>query len=137
MSATRPLRMVGMNGPPADGAQGVLHVSRLVEGVRVEGDLHPRRLGDGEARVDGSGSRSPVLMQLEPGRPAVELLPQGRFAHGVALAEQGHVDREQSSASSIRARYHDPGVTVVALVPSAGPVPPPISVVIPTRSPLR
>ncbi len=37
-----------------------------------------------------------------------------------------------SIADSIRARFHGPGVTVVALVPSAGPVPPPISVVMPT-----
>ena len=36
-----------------------------------------------------------------------------------------------SSASSIRARCQAPGVTVVALVPSAGPVPPPMIVVIP------
>ena len=31
----------------------------------------------------------------------------------------------------MRARYHAPGVTVVALVPSPGPVPPPITVVMP------
>ena len=37
-------------------------------------------------------------------------------------------------ASSIRARCHDPGVTVVALDPSAGPVPPPTNVVIPLPS---
>ena len=36
-----------------------------------------------------------------------------------------------------RARYHAPGVTVVALVPSAGPVPPPISVVMPAAERLR
>ena len=39
-----------------------------------------------------------------------------------------------SIASSIRARYQAPGVTVVAFVPSAGPVPPPISVVTPEPS---
>jgi hypothetical protein len=39
-----------------------------------------------------------------------------------------------SSDSSIRATYQDPGVTVVAFVPSAGPVPPPIHVVIPDAS---
>ncbi len=38
---------------------------------------------------------------------------------------------QASVASSIRARFQAPGVTVVALVPSAGPVPPPISVVMP------
>ena len=41
---------------------------------------------------------------------------------------------QASVASSIRARFHAPGVTVVALVPSAGPVPPPTSVVIPLPS---
>ena len=39
-----------------------------------------------------------------------------------------------SIASSIRARYQSPGVIVVAFEPSAGPVPPPISVVTPEPS---
>ena len=39
-----------------------------------------------------------------------------------------------SSASSIRARCQDPGVTVVALLPSAGPVPPAMIVVMPPPS---
>ncbi len=39
-----------------------------------------------------------------------------------------------SSASYIRARYHGPGVHVVALVPVAGPVPPPIIVVMPEHN---
>ena len=42
----------------------------------------------------------------------------------------GHVSRD----SSIRARCQAPGVTVVALLPSAGPVPPPIIVVMPPDS---
>ena len=39
-----------------------------------------------------------------------------------------------SSACNIRARYHEPGVAVVAFEPSAGPVPPPTMVVIPAPS---
>ncbi len=39
-----------------------------------------------------------------------------------------------SIACSIRARFHGPGVTVVAFVPSDGPVPPPTSVVRPEAS---
>lgn len=39
-----------------------------------------------------------------------------------------------SSASNIRARCQGPGVMVVALVPSAGPVPPPTRVVMPLES---
>ncbi|SKV59524.1 Uncharacterised protein [Mycobacteroides abscessus subsp. abscessus] len=41
---------------------------------------------------------------------------------------------QPSSACSIRPRCHAPGVTVVALLPSAGPVPPPIIVVMPPLS---
>ena len=41
---------------------------------------------------------------------------------------------QASSDSSIRATYQAPGVTVVAFVPSAGPVPPPIQVVTPDPS---
>ncbi len=41
---------------------------------------------------------------------------------------------EKSSASKMRARCQAPGVIVVALVPSAGPVPPPTKVVIPDAS---
>ncbi len=39
-----------------------------------------------------------------------------------------------SAASSMRAIYQGPGVLVVAFVPSAGPVPPPIIVVTPFES---
>ena len=41
---------------------------------------------------------------------------------------------QPSVAASIDARCHEPGDTVVALLPSAGPVPPPISVVMPLPS---
>ena len=39
-----------------------------------------------------------------------------------------------SAACSMRAMFHSPGVHVVALVPVAGPVPPPIIVVMPPLS---
>ena len=39
-----------------------------------------------------------------------------------------------SAACSMRARFQAPGVQVVALVPVAGPVPPPIIVVMPLDS---
>ena len=39
-----------------------------------------------------------------------------------------------STASRLRARFPDPDVTVVASVPSAGPVPPPMIVVMPDAS---
>ncbi len=39
-----------------------------------------------------------------------------------------------SAACSMRARFHGPGEQVVAFVPAAGPVPPPIIVVTPEQS---
>ena len=75
---------------------------------------------------------------LKPGRPGPQLFPQAFFRHGVALAQQGDIDRARTSrASSIRARFQAPGVTVVARVPSAGPVPPPMMVVTPEARPRR
>ena len=50
------------------------------------------------------------------------------------LPSSSDVHRPESSARCMRARCHGAGVTVVALLPSAGPVPPPIRVVIPPPS---
>ena len=64
---------------------------------------------------------------LKPPAPAAHLLPQRRRSDTVLpLPSSATLTGSASSASSIRARCQAPGVTVVALVPSAGPVPPPI-----------
>ena len=47
------------------------------------------------------------------------------------LPKKPRLTGKPSAACSIRAICHGPGVQVVALVPSAGPVPPPIIVVMP------
>ena len=49
------------------------------------------------------------------------------------LASRAMLIGQWSNASSMRSRYQAP-VTVVALVPSAGPVPPPTIVVMPDPS---
>ena len=79
-----------------------------------------------------AGRRAPVLVQLEPGGAAAQLLPQRLVRHRVALAEQRDVDRpvvERLAASGPGTTR--PASTVVAFVPSAGPVPPPMIVVMP------
>ena len=82
-----------------------------------------------------AGRGAPVLVQLEAARRRPRSCSHSASCgDGVALAEQRDVDRPGSSASSIRARCQAPGVTVVALVPSAGPVPPPMIVVMPAAS---
>ena len=47
------------------------------------------------------------------------------------LPEKPKFIGKRSAACSMRAMFHGPGVQVVALVPVAGPVPPPIMVVTP------
>ncbi len=47
------------------------------------------------------------------------------------LPSNAMLSGQESSDSSMRARCQAPGVTVVALLPSAGPVPPPMIVVMP------
>ena len=59
----------------------------------MDGDLHARVVGHGQAGVDGGGRRAPVLVQLEAAGASEHLLPQCLGRHGVALAEQHDVDR--------------------------------------------
>ena len=82
--------------------------------------------------VDGGGRGAPVLVQLEAAGAGQHLLDQRVRRRRVALAEEADVHRQavgglQHAARGARA----PGVQVVALVPSAGPVPPPSMVVMP------
>ena len=55
----------------------------------------------------------------------------GRLA--LPLPKKPRFTGSESAASNIRAIFHGPGVQVVALVPVAGPVPPPIMVVTPEQ----
>ena len=92
----------------------------------------PGRLRDGQAGVDRGRRRAPVLVQLEPAGARPQLLPQPLGADIVLpLPSSTMLTGHAVSARSIASSQNAPGVTVVALVPSAGPVPPPISVVMP------
>ncbi len=71
---------------------------------------------------------------LNPAAPARSCSHSASSETVLPLPSSTMLTGQASVASSIRARFHAPGVTVVALVPSAGPVPPPISVVMPPPS---
>ena len=96
----------------------------------------PRLVGDAQARVDRGRRRAPVLVQLEAagaGRAPARAAPPPRRCcpcRAAATLTGLLVERDEHRARA-RAR---PACTVVAFVPSAGPVPPPISVVIPEAS---
>ena len=74
-------------------------------------------------------------MNLEADDAGVHLVEHGLLGHRAALAEQPDVDREGvQRLERTGSMCQDPGVTVVAVLPSAGPVPPPMSVVTPAAS---
>lgn len=125
------LGVVRVDGAPGDGGEGVADEARLVQGVGVDGELGPGLLADGQAGVDDGGGRAPVLVDLEPERAAAELGVHGLLDIVLPLPSRPMLTGKVSSASNILAVCQGPGVTVVALVPSAGPVPPPTRVVTP------
>ena len=68
---------------------------------------------------------------FSPIAPARICSASGSTAEACPLPNRPMLMGSPSAACSIRWMCHLPGVTVVALVPSAGPVPPPIIVVTP------
>ena len=88
-------------------------------------------VGDGEAVVDGGGGGAPVLVQLEAAGAGAQMLLAGPRAGGVALAEEAEVQWHAVRGLQHHLDCCGAGVHVVALVPVAGPVPPPSSVVTP------
>ena len=72
-----------------------------------------------------AGRGAPVLVELEAADAGRDLLLQRSGIAGVALCPAvPQLTGSGSAASNMRAMFHGPGVQVVALVPSAGPVPP-------------
>ncbi|SLI02253.1 Uncharacterised protein [Mycobacteroides abscessus subsp. abscessus] len=71
---------------------------------------------------------------LKPEAPARNCSHMAASLTVLPLPSSAMFSGQWSVASSIRARCQAPGVTVVALLPSAGPVPPPMRVVMPPPS---
>ena len=68
---------------------------------------------------------------FNPGAPARTCSRSGSGVDAFPLPRNPKLSGYAWAASYIRRRCHAPGVQVVAFVPVAGPVPPPISVVMP------
>ena len=71
---------------------------------------------------------------LRPMAPASICSSSGSGRLALPLPSNPKLMGSSSSAWYMRPMYHGPGVQVVALVPAAGPVPPPIMVVTPDIS---
>ena len=114
---------------PAMARDRVLDEAGLVERVGVDRHLDVELVGDlrGSA-VDGRGRGAPVLVQLEPdGARRAICSRSGSGCEALPLPRNPRLTGQASAASQHPLRCSTrPGVQVVALVPVAGPVPPPI-----------
>ncbi|GAA3033723.1 hypothetical protein GCM10020000_08730 [Streptomyces olivoverticillatus] len=131
MAAARTLGVVGVDRASGDGGEGVGDEARLVEGVGVDGELGAALLADGEAGVDRRGGGPQSSWILKPTAPARSWARMESYEVVLPLPSRPMLRGYTSIASNIRARCQEPGVMVVALLPSAGPVPPPSRVVMP------
>ena len=76
MATSGALGMIGMDRASLERPQSVLHESRFVQRVGMNGHLHVQFVGDPEAAIDRGRSRSPVLVKLQSDRAREDLLPQ-------------------------------------------------------------
>ena len=76
MAASCTLRVVGVDGPSVYRGYGVLHKTRLVQRIGVDGHLHPELLGHSQTGVNRSRCGAPILMELETTGTRLDLLGQ-------------------------------------------------------------
>ena len=108
-------------------------------GVALDGvdvvDVHAQRVG---GELHHGGLDAVALPQsscsFKPQAPAQNLFRQRSRVAAFPLPRNPKFIGHASAARNIRSRFQAPGVQVVALVPVAGPVPPPIMVVMPFES---
>src|SRR5439155_11658788 len=131
MPAAGSFGVIRMNRPVLEGRDRVFNEARFVQRVRVNRDLNVEFFGDAQTLVDRSGSRSPILLSLRPRAPARICSRSDSGSDECPFPRNPKLSGNASAASYIRRMFQAPGVQVVAFVPVAGPVPPPINVVTP------
>ncbi len=120
--AARALRVVRVDAPARRSRPGSTRRTRPRSACRCAARPAPPGVGGPQAGVDRGRGRSPVLVQLEPARARPQAAPRAPPARPCCpcrAARCSPARRRRPPASGPGARR--PGVTVVALVPSAGP----------------
>src|SRR2546426_10832754 len=93
MPAAGSFGVIGMNRPVLEGRDRVFNEARFVQRVRVNRDLNVEFFGDAQTLVDRSGSRSPILVELETQSPGANLLTE-RFRQRRVRSEERRVGKE-------------------------------------------
>ena len=131
MAAAGAFGVIGVNRAVLERGDRVFDESGFVQRVGMNRDLNVEFIRDVQALIDRCRSRAPVFMEFQTQRAGANLFAKRFGQRGVAFARNPKLSGNASAASYIRRIFHAPGVHVVALVPVAGPVPPPIRVVTP------
>jgi hypothetical protein len=94
MPSAGALGVEGMNGATLEGSDGILDKAAFVQRVGVDHHLHVVIVGHGEATVDGSRGRAPILVKLQRARARVDLLHEPARQGRISLTGKAEVHRE-------------------------------------------
>ena len=107
VAAARALHVVGVDGPPGDGRDGVLELGRLVEPVGVERHGHVVTVGVAQRVIDDVRVRAVVLVDLEPAsRRRRRRASSGASSSARALACSPTLTGHRSSPARIASIAH-------------------------------
>ena len=95
--SARAFRVIGVDCPPLECRDRIVDEAGLVQRVGVNRDLHIVLVGDAQTAVDGGGSRTPVLVELQTHRACADLFVQPFRPRAVPFAEEPEVHRQRIS----------------------------------------
>ena len=93
MAAAGAFGVIRVNGPAADGGDGVVHKSGFVQRVGVDGHLDVELVGHAQASVDGRGRGAPILVQFQAASSGENLLRERLARRRVSFPEKSEVHR--------------------------------------------
>ena len=131
MAAARAFGVEGVDGASLERGDRVLDEAEFVERVGVDRDLDVELVGDPRQQSIAAGVVPQSSCSLSAAGAGRDISISARGSEALPLPKKPRLTGNPSAAWNMRARCQGPGVQVVALVPVAGPVPPPSMVVMP------
>ena len=83
--------VIGVDGPAADGGDGVVDKPGFIQRVGVDGDLNIELVGDLKASVDCSRGGSPILVQLQTAGSCLDLFSERIARGGISLPQKSEI----------------------------------------------
>ena len=95
VAAAGAFRVIGVNRTALDRGNGIFDEARLVQRVRVDGDLDVVLIGHAHTAVDGRGGRAPIFVQFQAAGSGADLLHERPWQAAIAFAQEAEVDRKR------------------------------------------